>query len=47
MKVWFKEFCLAESKYFLSYTFIFRKQFYFIASDLKIIGYENPDNNLE
>jgi hypothetical protein len=30
---------------FLSYTFIFRKQFFF--SNLRIIGHENPDNNLE
>jgi hypothetical protein len=32
---------------FLSYNFIFRKQFYLIAFDLKIIGYGNTDNNLE
>jgi hypothetical protein len=32
---------------FLSYTFIFRKQFYFVASGLKITDHENPDNNLE
>jgi len=31
----------------LSYNFIFRKQFYFIFSGLKIIGHENPDNNFE
>jgi hypothetical protein len=31
----------------LSYTFIFRKQFYFVISGLKIIGHGNPDNNLE
>jgi len=31
----------------LSYTFIFRKQFYFVVSGLKIIGHGNPDNNLE
>jgi len=24
-----------------------RKQFYFVISDLKIIGHGNPDNNLE
>jgi hypothetical protein len=34
-------------KHFLSYAFIFRKQFYLLASDLKIIGHGNPDNNLE
>jgi hypothetical protein len=27
--------------------FIFRKQFYFIVSCLKIIGHGNPDSNLE
>jgi hypothetical protein len=27
--------------------FIFRKQFYFVVSGLKIIGHGNPDNNLE
>jgi hypothetical protein len=32
---------------FLSYTFIFRKQFHFVFNDLKIIGHRNPDNNLE
>jgi hypothetical protein len=31
----------------ISYTFIFRKQFYFVVSGLKIIGQGNPDNNLE
>jgi hypothetical protein len=31
----------------LSYIFIFHKQFYFVISGLKIIGHENPDNNLE
>jgi hypothetical protein len=31
----------------LSYTFIYRKQFYFVVSGLKIIGHVNPDNNLE
>jgi len=31
----------------LSYIFIFRKQFYFGISGLKIIGHGNPDNNLE
>jgi hypothetical protein len=31
----------------LNYTFIFRKPFYFITSDFKIIDHENPDNNLE
>jgi hypothetical protein len=30
----------------LSYTFILRKQLHFIAFNLKIIGHENPDNNL-
>jgi hypothetical protein len=34
-------------KTFLSYTFIFRKQFYFVISGLKIICHGNPDNNLE
>jgi hypothetical protein len=29
------------------YTFIFRKQFYFVMFDLKIIGHGNPDSNLE
>jgi hypothetical protein len=32
---------------FLSYIFIFRKQFNFIPFGLKIIGHENTDNNLE
>jgi hypothetical protein len=32
---------------FLSYIFIFRKQFYFVASGFKITGHGNPDNNLE
>jgi hypothetical protein len=32
---------------FLSYTFIFRKQFYSVPSDLKIIGHGNPNNNLK
>jgi hypothetical protein len=32
---------------FLSYTSIFRKQFYSVLSDLKIIGHGNPDSNLE
>jgi hypothetical protein len=31
----------------MSYTFIFRKQFYFVISGLKIIGHGNHDNNLE
>jgi hypothetical protein len=31
----------------LSYFFIFRKQFYFIFSGLKIIGLGKPDNNVE
>jgi hypothetical protein len=31
----------------MSFYFIFRKQFYFVVSGLKIIGYGNPDNNLE
>jgi hypothetical protein len=30
-----------------SYTFILRKQFYFVFSGLKIIGHWNHDNNLE
>jgi hypothetical protein len=30
-----------------SYIFIFRKQFYFVVSGLKITGHGNPDNNLE
>jgi hypothetical protein len=29
------------------YTIIFDKQFNFVASSLKIIGYGNSDNNLE
>jgi hypothetical protein len=32
---------------FLSYTFIFRKQFSFVDSVFKMIGHETPDNNLE
>jgi hypothetical protein len=32
---------------FMSYFFIFRKQFHNIIYDFKIIGHENPDNNLE
>jgi hypothetical protein len=31
----------------LNYTFVFRKPFYFVAFGLKIIGHQNPDNNLE
>jgi hypothetical protein len=31
----------------LSYIFIFRKQFCFVVSGLKIMGHGNPDNNLE
>jgi hypothetical protein len=31
----------------LGYTSIFWKQFYFVVSELKIIGHKNPDNNLE
>jgi hypothetical protein len=31
----------------LSYTFIFRKQFYFVVTSLKIIGHGNPDNDSE
>jgi hypothetical protein len=34
-------------KNFLSYTFIFHKQFYFVVFGLKIVGHGNPDNNLE
>jgi hypothetical protein len=34
-------------KHFRTYTFIFRKNFCFVVSDLKIIGHGNPDNNLE
>jgi hypothetical protein len=34
-------------EYFLYYTFIFRKQFYLVLSDLKITGPWNPDTNLE
>jgi hypothetical protein len=30
-----------------SYTFIFRKQFYFIVSGLNNLGHGNTDNNLE
>jgi uncharacterized FlgJ-related protein len=30
-----------------SYIFILRKHFLFIASDLKITGHGNPDNNSE
>jgi hypothetical protein len=35
------------NKNLLSYTFIFRKQFYFVVPGLKFIGHGNPDNNLE
>jgi hypothetical protein len=31
----------------MSYTFTFLKQFYCVASGLKIIGHRNPDDNLE
>jgi hypothetical protein len=31
----------------LSYTLIFRKQFYFVVSGLKMIGHGNSDNNFE
>jgi hypothetical protein len=31
----------------LSYTFIFRKQFYFVRAGSEIIGYNNQENNLE
>jgi hypothetical protein len=31
----------------MSYTFIFHKEFCFVFFRLKIIGYGNPDNNLE
>jgi hypothetical protein len=36
-----------RNKTFFNHTFIFRKQFYFIFSILKIIGHGNPDSNLE
>jgi hypothetical protein len=36
-----------SNKTFLSFTFIFRKQVYFIPFGLKILGHENHDNNLE
>jgi hypothetical protein len=32
---------------FLSYIFIFRKQFYSVVFGLKIISHGNPDNNSE
>jgi hypothetical protein len=32
---------------FFSYTFIFRKQFYFVPSGLKIVRHGNTNNNLE
>jgi hypothetical protein len=39
---------LQNAKYnFFSYIFIFRKQFYFVTSGLKIIDHGNTDNNLE
>jgi hypothetical protein len=31
----------------LSYTVIFREEFYFIIYNLKIMGHGNSDNNLE
>jgi hypothetical protein len=31
----------------LQNIFVFHKQFYFIVSGLKIIGWGNPDNNLD
>jgi hypothetical protein len=40
------EYTVAKKKV-MSYTFIFRKQFDFVFSGLKIIGHGNPDNNLE
>jgi hypothetical protein len=43
-------FCSIDSigiETFVSYSFIFSKQFYFVFSGLKIIGDGNPDNNLE
>jgi hypothetical protein len=41
------QYWLYEQQNFLRSNFIFRKQFYFIISNLKIIGHVNPDNNLE
>jgi hypothetical protein len=35
------------NKTFVTYVFIFHKQFYFVVSGLKIIGHGNPDKNLE
>jgi hypothetical protein len=35
------------NKNFMSYTFIFHKQLYFIISGLKTMGHRNPDNNFE
>jgi hypothetical protein len=45
--VWHSEVLILQVVTLLSYTFIFRKQFYFLISGLKIIGHGNPDNNLE
>jgi hypothetical protein len=47
-KVLFDNAVLTELMFdWLSYTFFFRKQFYFVVSGLKIVGHGNPDNNLE
>jgi hypothetical protein len=43
-------FCNIDSKSnktILSETFTSHKEFYFVTSNLKSIGHENPDNNLE
>jgi hypothetical protein len=51
MKMWLKSFIwqpvLAPLMSWLGYTFIFRKQFYFVVSGLEIIGHGNTDSNLE
>jgi hypothetical protein len=39
--------CGVDKLNFLSYISIFRKQFYFVASGLKMMGLGNSDNNLE
>jgi succinate dehydrogenase/fumarate reductase-like Fe-S protein len=31
----------------LELVFIFHKQFYYVVSGLKIVGYGNPDNSFE
>jgi hypothetical protein len=38
--------CFYRKYNFLTYIFLFRKQFYFVISGLKIIGHGNSDNNL-